>query len=560
MMETTGLSEMDSIGDFFTWFNKRSADPIYSRIDRVLANVEWFQNNTNVTLNILSPSVSDHALLYLVVDRDRKPKSAFKFNNYMVEVEGFEETVRKSWNKHVTGRPMCVLWCKLSRLRYDLKSLHKPMNAIRQHIIKSRQELQNAQDSLGNHRFDSHELERIKKLTEDVIHWNAMEEKTMMQKSKIDWLKMGDENSAFFHACVKSRHNLKSMKMLQQSDGTILSTHLDIEQEVLQFYSKLMGAESNRLRHVDIETMRNGKQVNSQQREYLVSRVTEDEIERALNGIGDLKSPGIDGYGAKFFKACWHIIKNDIVAAVIEFFDRGYIYKPFNTTVVTLIPKHEGAKGVKDYRPIAGCTTFYKIISKILTARLGKVLQDVISLNQAAFIPGQNIHNHIMLAYELVKGYGRKGGSPRCMIQLDLQKAYDMVDWRALEIVMQEIGLPSIFIDWIMMTVKTVSYRFNINGQMTDLLQARRGIRQGDPISPLLFVIIMEYFNRLLNKMQADPNFAHHTQCKKMNLTHLTFADDVLLFCRGDMNSVSMMLEVVKKFSESTGLVINPNK
>ena len=86
MMETTGLSEMDSIGDFFTWFNKRSADPIYSRIDRVLANVEWFQNNTNVTLNILSPSVSDHALLYLVVDRDRKPKSAFKFNNYMVEV------------------------------------------------------------------------------------------------------------------------------------------------------------------------------------------------------------------------------------------------------------------------------------------------------------------------------------------------------------------------------------------------------------------------------------------------------------------------------------------
>lgn len=92
--------------------------------------------------------------------------------------------------------------------------------------------------------------------------------------------------------------------MLQQTDGTILSTQSDIECEVLQFYSNLMGAESNRLNHIDVEVMLKGIQVTNQQREYLMSRVTEDEIERALNGIGDLKSPGIDGYGAKFFKTC----------------------------------------------------------------------------------------------------------------------------------------------------------------------------------------------------------------------------------------------------------------
>lgn len=157
---------------------------------------------------------------------------------------------------------------------------------------------------------------------------------------------------------------------------------------------------------------------------------------------------------------------------------------------------------MKDYRPIVGCTTFYKIISKILTARLGGVLQDVISHNQSAFVPGQNIHNHIMLAYELIRGYTRKNGTPRCMMQLDLQKAYDMVDWRALEDVMQEIGLLRTFTNWIMTTMKTVSYSFNINGQMTEDMQACRGIRQGDPISPLLFVIMMEYFNRMFDKMQ----------------------------------------------------------
>ncbi|CAI8586970.1 unnamed protein product [Vicia faba] len=96
MMEVTGLSEMDSIGDFFTWFNKRSSYTIYSRIDRFLANVARFQNNSNVTLNIPPPSISDHALLYLNMGRTRDLKRAFKFNNYTVGIDGFEELSREA--------------------------------------------------------------------------------------------------------------------------------------------------------------------------------------------------------------------------------------------------------------------------------------------------------------------------------------------------------------------------------------------------------------------------------------------------------------------------------
>ena len=98
------------------------------------------------------------------------------------------------------------------------------------------------------------------------------------------------------------------------------------------------------------------------------------------------------------------------------------LYKRFNETVVTLIPKHPAAKMIKEYRPIAGCSTFYKIISKILTTRLGRVLGTIISKAQAAFVPGQKIHSHILLAMELLKGYNRSNGTPRCMVQLDLQR------------------------------------------------------------------------------------------------------------------------------------------
>lgn len=146
------------------------------------------------------------------------------------------------------------------------------------------------------------------------------------------------------------------------------------------------------------------------------------------------------------------------------------------------------------------------------------------------------------------------------MLQLDLQKAYDIIDWNIMEQVLHEICMPYTFIHWIKVAVTTVTYEFNINGNTSETMQARRGLSQGDPISLLLFVLMVEYFNRLLVKMQKNPYFNYHAKCEKIGLTNLTFADDIRLFCRGDILYVQMLLNIVKDFSNSTGLVINLKK
>src|ERR1044072_288542 len=130
------------------------------------------------------------------------------------------------------------------------------------------------------------------------------------------------------------------------------------------------------------------------------------------------------------------------------------------------------------------------------------------------------------------------------MFQIDLQKDYNMVHWDALEKIMKELGFPGTFVGWVMNLVTTILYKFQVNGSMTDTLLAKRGIRQGDPISPLLFVIMIEYLNRSMVKMQQNSIFNYHAKCESTGLTNLSFADDILLLCRGDYCSVDMLITV----------------
>ncbi|XP_058784212.1 uncharacterized protein LOC131658983 [Vicia villosa] len=419
MMLQAGLSEMDSCGDYFTWCNRHTVDPIHSRIDRLVGNVDWFTTYSDLTLKILPLNVLDHALLLLTDRNQIKRASRFKFYNCVNDLPGYKDVVSNRWNKPLEGSTMFTLWGKLQRLKPELKQFSKGLTNMEQ----ARKDLEQAQIDLSLNNMDGSRISKVKSCTEEVIGLHDLEEQMLIQRSKIDWLRLSDDNISYFHASIKAKHKRKSMNMLKKPDGSMVSEQSSIMSEVMHFYQQLMGSKDDTLKHVDIEAMRIGKQASPSQREYLTSIVTEKEIWNTLKGIGDLKAPGIDGYGTKIFKASWNTIKKDVIVAVQEFFVKGKLYKAFNSTIVTLIPKHEHANEVKDVRPIAGCTTFFKIISKVLTNRLGNVLPDIIHQSQTAFMKGRVIQNHILLAFELMRGYDRKGGTPRCMLQINLQKA-----------------------------------------------------------------------------------------------------------------------------------------
>ncbi|XP_074305769.1 uncharacterized protein LOC141640990 [Silene latifolia] len=161
---------------------------------------------------------------------------------------------------------------------------------------------------------------------------------------------------------------------------------------------------------------------------------------------------------------------------------------------------------------------------------------------------------------DIIHMYSRKAVTPRCLFKIDLQKAYDTVDWDFVEQMLHGLKFPSHFIQLVMQCVRSTYFTLSLNGNNFGYFQGQRGPRQGDPISPLLFTIYMEYLTRLIKFATDRWPFQYHPLCKNLKLTHLMFADDLLLFCKGKPQSIWLLMRAFSSFSKASGLAMNNSK
>lgn len=206
------------------------------------------------------------------------------------------------------------------------------------------------------------------------------------------------------------------------------------------------------------------------------------------------------------------------------------------------------------------CNISYKVISKLLAQRLNTVLPILISENQSVFVSDRSIMINILICQDIVKNYHIPVGMPRCLMEIDLKKAYDTVDWGFLLAVLEAMNFPRLLVSWIETCLKSAKFSVVINGQPYGYFEAKRGLRQGDPISPYLFVPVMEVLTRQILQLEDNKNFQYHPKCKQLKMTHLVFADDVMFVCKADRSSPIEMMKVFTDFSALSGLKINTMK
>ncbi|KAK4384052.1 Retrovirus-related Pol polyprotein from type-2 retrotransposable element R2DM [Sesamum angolense] len=246
-------------------------------------------------------------------------------------------------------------------------------------------------------------------------------------------------------------------------------------------------------------------------------------------GLVGGQSPWTDGFSSGFFKAAWPVVGGEVSNAIIDFFKTGRLLKQLNATLLTLIPKRN-----------------YGVTHKP---------------NTKCFVPGRLICDNVLLAQEFFSGYNQCRLPPRCALKVDLRKAYDTVEWDFLIATLRMFGFPAIFIRWIEECVTSAHYSVVVNGGVHGFFSGARGLRQGDPMSPYLFVLVMEVLHMILQQLiEQDGEFQYHWRCQELNLFQLSFADDLLLLCKADVRSVNLFRQGLDRFATLSGLKTNPQK
>jgi len=550
-----GLSDLQFTGCHMTWTN----GTVWSKLDRVMANPLWHQRAFFCHVEFLpSGCLSDHSPgVVTLFERPRTVNRPFRFWNFLAGHEDFRETVRSGWEVEIVGSLQFQVCRKLKLLKEPLKLLNeRNFGHIASRADRARRLLKLAQIQIQS-QFDNHELrEKVVELRKNALALSKAELDYFYQLAKCNYVSKFDKCTKFFHSIVKRNKGRGYVAAISKEDGSMTESTEEVALEFLRYFEGLLGT-SSQVEHIDPQVLQCGEVISSHQGCDLLKAVSSEEIKDALFGIGNDKAPGPDGFSALFFKSAWDIIGVQFCDAVKEFFLSGSLLKQMNHTLIALVPKSAHANSVSDFRPIACCNVIYKVISKILAARLRPVLGGIIDISQSAFVEGRSMIENIHLVQELLRKYNRKRVSPRCLIKVDLRKAYDSVSWEFLAEVMTGLKFPDRFIGWIMQCVTSPSYSIGLNGGIWGMFKGKKGLRQGDPLSPFLFLLCIEYLSRSLKVNTTRSGFKFHPRCGKLRLSHLAFADDLMLMARGDIPSVSIIMDSLRDFGLKSGLCAN---
>lgn len=434
---------------------------------------------------------SDHCPLIL----DQTPcitkrMRLFKFEAAWVRVQNCRLIVERCWNEEAEGSNLHKWSTKIRRCRTKLREWSRSSQRNSKEQLESlNKELCTLQEEWNENR------EKVSQVKKQINELSMREEQYWQQRSRLKWLVAGDANTSFFHQTTIQMRRQNRITRIKDCHGHWISDEIGVRRTFEAYFKNIFSSNGSRDWGNAMDCVESV--VTPQMNEDLLQPITLDDVKTAAFELGSLKAPGPDGFQGTFYQNYWSIIHEEIVGTAEDFL--AGIVSPFsiNETNIALIPKVYDPESVSQFRPISLCNFSYKILSKILANRLKPILPCIITPNQNAFVSDRQIQDNILVAHEVfhylklrkVTNFFEMG------MKLDMNKAYDRVEWDFLEAVMKKMGFDDRWVNLVMGCVKTVTFAVMINGQPGRRFHPSRGIRQGDPISPYLFLLLARCYH-----------------------------------------------------------------
>ncbi|GJY98272.1 RNA-directed DNA polymerase, eukaryota [Tanacetum coccineum] len=499
-ISTAGLVDIPLEGYSFTWSHKSASK--MSKLNRLLITEGLLSLFPSMSAICLDRHLSDHRpILLRELNVDYGP-SPFCFFHSWFHKKGFDNLVEITWNNAA-----CMETNVIVKLKKKLQALQI---AIKQWVKDDKLQSNTSKMFIQSRLTD---LDKI-----------------------IDQGK-GDENSKYFHGIINKKRSQLAIRGVLVDDDWIDDPSC-VKNEFLKHFSNRFAAPLTPKLSFQSQFP---NRVTPEQIDVLESIASYDEIKRVVWDCGINKSPSPDGFSFEFYRKYWDIVDQDMVAAVLLFFSSGSFPTGCNSSFIALIPKTQDDKMVKDFRPISLIGSMYKIIAKILANRLSLVILNLISDVQSAFVSNRQILDGPFILNELISWCKRKN-TKAMIFKVDFEKAFDSMRWDFLDEVLKIFGFGDKWRSWIQGCLSSSMGSILVNGSPTSEFKFYKGLKQGDPLSPFLFILIMESL--------------HISLC----LSHLFYADDVVFVGKRDTSNFAMIVKVLKWFFLASGLKINIHK
>jgi len=401
-------------------------------------------------------------------------------------------------------------------------------------------------------------IEQIRKLKQDLDIEVENTSKGSFIRSRARWNEQGEKSNQYFLNLEKRNYNKKSIQKLNSDNGISIQGKTNILEEIERFYTKLYKSKRTNLHLPDSDKyfQNEAPKLTEDQKELGEELITENELLAALKHTKNNKTPGSDGFPCEFYKVFWQDIKNYLVKSINHGFTSGSLSITQKHGVITLLPKPgRDTIRLKNWRPITLLNQDYKLIAKVLSFRLKNILPTIINADQTGFVKNRYIGENITRIFNIMD-YVEEEDISAIIMSIDYEKAFDSLEWDFIAKTLTFFNFGENLKKWVKMLYTDISSCVVNNGWTTKAFKPSRGVRQGCPMSPYLYILCAEIFAVAVRANADIKGIKIGTETHKI----IQFADDTALTLKYEEHTLEETYILLREFALVSGLAINLDK